>query len=1185
MPLKKLILNGFKSFADQTVIDFGTGITGIVGPNGSGKSNITEAIRWVMGESSAKSLRGSNMKDIIFAGSEFRKAMNHAEVTLVFANKKRELHYDSDLVTITRKLLRSGDSKYSINNKSVRLKDIHALFLDSGISQKSMAIISQGRVDQVLNSKPDQRREIFEEAAGVLHFKEQKELAQRQLAKTSDNLIRINDLVKELETRLAPLEEQSSLARQYRFQKKQLDQKLKTLLAFEIQNLGQSKQHLEADADKNMAILTQLDKEVKSSQAKLKNKKDTFSKLIQVKEKLSDELEEVKAGLARLNTSLEVNQQAAQFDQATQNEYHEQIAAIKNNLSESQEQENELTKALDQKTAQKKKLDTEKQQLLKQGQVSVAELNKQLEDSRKSYIEILQEQTAANNQAVYLKKELARNHEDQDRKVEDSGLQAAQNQLADLKEQGQKLKAEKTNLQDQVASLTAQAAQLARDWQEKSRFLRKSRNSLDTNQARLNALSRIQSRHDGYYYGVKNVLNHKGDFAGVVGAVGELISFSSELAPALITALGSGVQDIVMTDRGSARDAIQLLKARHAGRATFLPLDSLRFRKIPHSTQVTLSTIPGFKGVASDLVQTNNSVDISNAISFLLANVIVVDNIDTAMNVHRRVGHYRVVTLDGDIISPGGSMTGGGRNKVNNSPLQLAAEINELKKAILLDKKQLQQYHSQTDEAAENQKQANTNKEQKQRQLQEIVTQLREAAISYQNQEKEVSRLQAAFKLEDKREQERKKLASSLRQQISANQQRQTELLEQKNKLQANINALKQQLKQASTANKDLQKRLAKLEPQIAVYTNQIANLKEQKLTNKKEQDTLNNQQTVLLAKLQELAEKKNKQSESSSDFKTKKKQLVKSRDTASEKLLELNRQLGKLNAETSQLENIVSRNYELRKDAANEREEFSVRLTKLNSQIDMRLHKLAADYSLTYEAALASSKLENNQENRNKLHKSVKLHQMSIADIGPVNLQSITEYENVKQRYDFLKGQQDDLLTARSNLQQAMTDLDDKVKERFAATFSRIAASFSKIFPVVFGGGDAKLVLTHPDDLLATGIEIIARPPGKKLEHLSLLSGGERSLTAITLLFAMLEVNPVPFCILDEVEAALDDVNVNRFARFLRHFDLETQFIVITHRRGTMEKADQLYGVVMQESGISQVLSVSLDELKKEVH
>lgn len=1187
MPLTELIIDGFKSFAEKTTIHFGNGITGIVGPNGSGKSNITEAIRFAMGESRVKTLRGSNMKDVIFAGSELRKPLNRAEVTLVFDNKKRDLAFNSDQVAVTRRIFRSGDNSYLINNQEVRLRDVRELFLDSGISQNSLAIISQGRVDQILNSKPEDRREIFEEAAGVLHFKEQKQLAENQLAKTNDNLIRINDLVKELESRLTPLEEQSSLAKEYKFQKAGLDKKLKTLLAFQIQVLNNQKEDLSNQADQNKRLLSKLDNEVKESQSAVSVKKREYEKVQAEREQLQHDLLTVTDQLSNLNAKLQVAEQSKQFDEATKNEYQTQAKELEEQIDALNEELHGFDQQSASLTNSQKALKAKRKELTNQLKENPEQLNQKLDDQRNEYIQLLQDQTSNNNQIVYLNSEVKRLKEDTSYQNNDVSeqLNSATQELDELKKKGQKLAKKRKDVEQKLSSSEDNLTQIQKKLDYLREVANKERNELQQISARREALINIQKRHEGYYYGVRNVLNHQENYPGVIGVVGELLAFPTELEAAMTTALGGGVQDLITRTRISARDAINTLKQNHAGRATFLPLDGLRQYRISSSTITTLQSFDGYQGIASELVKSNTDVDISAAIQYLLGSVIIVDTIETALKVSRRVNRYRIVTLDGDIISPGGSMTGGQRNQRNNSPLQTTAEINKLERKITRLKGQYVTDQNSLADLSQNQEQLASDKDELATQLQTINQNLNEAVLSYQNQEKEVKRLQDASDLYHSRVSERTNRLKELQSQINAAKDKQEKFDQQAVKEKKLIGNIQLRIKNFTQLNEKVQEQVKKIDPEIAVYTNKLENLFNRQEERKRQLKTSNNQLTALKQKLIALSQNGKLSIEKREKLSQSKTELTAEREQLQQQVNKISAQLGQFDAQINKLDQVASRNYDLRKDAAVEQEEFSVKITKLSASIDQKLDTLSSDYSLTYEAALEQAEGENTPDERAKLAKSVKLHRMSIEDIGPVNLDSIEEYDSVKKRYDFLNGQQNDLLNARQNLKQSMTELDKEVKTRFSESFEKIADSFTKIFPVVFNGGSAKLVLTEPDDMLTTGIEIIAQPPGKKLQRLSLLSGGERALTAITLLFAMLKVNPVPFCILDEVEAALDDANVTRFAEFLQRYDMHTQFIVITHRRGTMAKANQLFGVVMQESGVSQVLSVSLKDIKDEVN
>ena len=1186
MPLQQLVLNGFKSFADKTTIRFNNGITGIVGPNGSGKSNITEAIRWVMGEGSAKSLRGENMKDVIFAGSQMRAPMNHAEVELVFDNRDHQLAYDNDEVVVTRKILRNGESDYLLNHHPVRLKDVRTLFIESGMSSDSLGIISQGKVDEILNSKPQQRRGIFEEAAGVLHFKQQKEIALKQLDKTNANLIRINDLVKELEGRIEPLHEQSSLAKEYKFQKEQLDHKLKQLLGLEIESLNEEKKAIAKKAAANQGILNKLDDEVKQSQADLEEKRKQSNERHAEKDEKQQDLLSLTQKIATLTTDLQMHQQSREYDVATQKEYNAQSKELKERkkrlLSQLEANEKDLN-SQNQVLANFVKKQKNLKQELKQGP---EQLNNQLEKVRSDYIQTLQDQTSNNNEIVYLKNELTRSKKSNDNRQQEveEQLGEAQKILAQLKKQGQDLVLKRKQLNETIATLDRKIAEESKLKDQSEQAYVKVRNDLQQLSAQVEGLKKIRDRHEGYYYGVKYVLNHQSDFHGIVGVIGELISFPAELEAALSTALGGGVQDLVTIDQSSARDAINLLKQTRTGRATFLPLDGLRHNEIAVSTLKSLQSIEGFKGVAADLVTSKTETDISNAISYLLGNVLVVDTIDTALRVQRRIGrYYRIVTMDGDIISPGGSMTGGTRNTRNNSPLATNAEIDKLTRQIKTGNVEFTKLQTALNELDQRLTELQTELEAKNTDLTALNQKISEQAIKYENEEKEVQRLTKLNDLQQKAQLEKKQEEAELTSRLEKEQAKKKELEEVAQTQRAKMDQLKTELTDFDEAYKKLQAELSNLNSDLAVVKNKLENITTKKSELEEQLENTNSRLKDIEEKIKALSLSQNGQSESEIEEQVAK--LSKQKKQMQEALAEINKDLGKFDAQINNLDQVATRNYNLRKNTAAEQEEYSARLGELKSQINQKLGILSEEYSLTFEAALQLSEGQNTTDLRKKLEREVHLHKMSLADIGEVNLNSIEEYEDVKTRYDFLNGQQNDLLKARKDIEESMSKLDDEVKSRFSATFHQIERSFAKIFPIMFDGGHARLELTDPKNLLETGIEIIAQPPGKKSQKLTLLSGGERALTAITLLFAMLQVNPVPFCILDEVEAALDETNVDRFAQFLNHYDMKTQFIVITHRRGTMQKADNLYGIVMQESGISKVLSVSLNEIKKEVN
>ncbi len=1188
MTLTELTLNGFKSFAQKTTLRFDSGVTGIVGPNGSGKSNITEAIRWVMGEMSVKSLRSSKMTDVIFSGSKFRPPMNQAEVTLVFNNEDHRLASSSERVTVTRRLLHSGDSQYLINQKDVRLKDVRRLFIDSGLTEHSLAIISQGKVDEILNSNPQERRGLFEEAAGVLRFKLQKQQAVTQLEATQANLVRINDLVRSLKERLDPLAEQQSLAKQYQFEKGQFDRQEKTLLAFEIQDLAEKQEQVESKSKQNQQLLDRFDHEVNQSQQELSQKRDQLTALTSRKDDLQKRLLQCTQEEADLKTQLEVGEQSHQYQTATKKEYTQQYHQLEAEQSQTLQKKQTLQKRLDQ--ISEKLVLLRKQKKAQQTALNhdPKKLDQQVEQTRSQYIQLLQDQTTANNEATYLMTQLKRNHLD---KIHDPDqtrdqFEKSQVKLEQLENKKKQLRTQLVLKKEQFDQLSKSLSERSRSRQQDQLLLERQQTQLERLKAQKETLLQLQKRHEGYYSGVRHVLNHLPMYEGIIGAVGDLIRFPKRLEAALTTALGAGVQDLVARDQSSARDAIQQLKQMRGGRATFLPLDHLRYGTIPASTLALFQSFPGYEGVASDLVETKGKVDLTAAIHYLLGNVIIVDTMDTALAISRKsYRHYRTVTLDGDVLNPGGAMTGGVRNVNSNSPLALNGEIialiDHVGSLMTKIKTQREQVKKITLSLAPIQSQQN----QLQEQIQELIAQLNTVSVEINTQQHEVDRLSKESDLRRAQEKEREKTRHDLQNQLAATRQKQEDLVNQLQQCKTKLERVQEQLKASTQDSQSRQKELSELSAQEAVANNQHENLEGQLQQEVQQLDTIKAQLVTIADKIKQLDQKHLSSSSLKEQIQKQQSQLEVTKKNLQDELKTHNERAGQLNVKIERLTAIASRNYELRKTAAQSQETIAVSLADLKSQIDQRLTKLRQRYSLSFEAALQqASKLENTKATRLRLQKKIRLHEMALKDLGDVNLQAISEYAEVKDRYDFLSKQQNDLLQAKNDLQTTMANLDSEVKRRFSTTFKQIADQFSLVFPQVFGGGQAKLVLTDPDDLLTTGVELIAQPPGKKLQKLSLLSGGERALTAITLLFAMLTVDPVPFCVLDEVEAALDDENVDRFAHFLKHFGQKTQFIVITHRRGTMLQADQLLGVVMQESGVSQVVSVTLKQLAEKV-
>ncbi|MCH3990291.1 MAG: chromosome segregation protein SMC [Lactobacillus sp.] len=1177
MPLKQIILSGFKSFADRTVINLAPGVTGIVGPNGSGKSNITEAVRWVMGEGSAKALRGQSMQDVIFGGSVNRHGMNHASVTLVFDNQRHELAWPGSEVTITRRLLKNGDASYLINGKQVRLKDVRGLFLSGNLSAGSLAIISQGRVDQVLDSKPEARRSIFEEAAGVLHFKEQKHEAVVRLKQTNENLVRIHDLLTEVQARVEPLAQQSSAARDYQFEQAKLAKQEQALLALEIADFEQQLAKVK-DAGRKSS------REIAEIEAALARDKETILTLKKRQARLQDRQTTAQAEnlqltkrISGLSNKIELAKQTGDFNRASRQELSGQVSALTSSL-----QARALTiKQNEQETgkikAEQDKLQDELEHL-QAGRTDPEVVRQKLTKKRQSYLQHLDQQSKLSNQIVALQTNLdqlkqQRSSADQHRQAQAEQLAT---ELAKQKQTAADLTKQIQAKKQQLVSINQRLAQIKQSRQTKQADLNRYAKTVHSLTGQLQVLQGMSKRHQGYYYGVRYVLNHLSDFTGILGAVGDLIRFDSRYEAALKTALGSGVQNLIAKDRYAARDAIKRLKADRAGRASFLPLDNLRVRKLAAPTRAMLKNVAGFIAVASELVEVQNS-EVQPAIDYLLGTTIVVDTIASATSLSQRVHSYRIVTLDGDIISPGGLMTGGSRSKQDNSPLAVTSQLTAVNQRLQAAQAHVPGLQAQLGQLVEQTADCVASQEAVQHELQNLRQQLTAAKTNQSLTNQRLAELQNAASPQV----EQQKMQTQLRDL----QTRHAALLHLLNQEKQDVAKLSQELKQAEAAWQTGQEQVASLQAKLAVIGNKLANNQrynaQLQAAQRQEQEKLQ----AVQAKLAGVEEQKDTSLKEQAAAEQELKKLQEKQASLSAQLAELSTQLGKLSPQLEHAQASADEAYEHRQEAADKQEQLAVKVASLQEKQQQKLESLQSKYQISFSAVMDQLEIENTADNLQKLQRQVRLHEKTIAEIGPVNLQAIEEYQTVKERRDFLQKQEADLLTGRGNLQATMAKLDQTVAERFSNTFAKISASFAKLFPIVFGGGKAQLKLTDPDTPLTTGIEVSAQPPGKRLQELSLLSGGERALTAITLLFAILEVKPVPFCILDEVEAALDDPNVDRFGKFLHRYAAKTQFIVITHRRGTMVQADQLCGVVMQESGVSQVLTVSLQQMKDKVN
>lgn len=1182
MQLKKIILKGFKSFPEKTVLTFDHGVTGIVGPNGSGKSNIIEAIRWVMGEQSAKRLRGDRMNDVIFSGTHERKPLNIAEVELILDNSDGYLDVEFEEVSVLRRISRTGDSTYMINQQECRLRDISDLFMDSGLGRESFSIISQGQVEAVFNSKPEDRRGIFEEAAGVYKYKVRKQDAERKLDQTQENLDRVQDILYELEAQLEPLKKQSDIAQSYIDQKEQLTDLDVGVTVFKIKELIET---IKEDKVKNDVLGEKLNDVLKNIED-LEHNQEKQKTLVQELEELRDELNrdlvEVVRKRERTEAALNLFDEKARHKEVFIQEKDTAIDRLTKQNSNLQEELAEVTQWFDKESKELKQFMNELKELEEKREYLEGDKAEQMEEIRSSYIEWLQKQTSLKNEKKYLEQELSRNRRDEE-KTQSHILTLKQevdthkSQLADKEEAYQEVSQHLLSLLNDFNDLELTLSEKKEEAQRKNQRTQQTRQELERAKAKQGSLFDMQENYAGYYAGVRAIMQEKNRLEGIIGTVAELIEIPKAYLQAIDTVLGTRGQFVVVEDEKAGRSAINYLKQYKKGRATFLPITTIQSRYIPSSTQERIASIPGYIGIASELVK--NKSDVQDIIDNLLGQTIVAETLESA-NIIARATQFRnrVVSLEGDVINAGGSMTGGGGRQNTTSPIfTQKVELDTLTKFIDQNEKvvlemQAQQEHLEK-ELQELETQATTVR------IQGEETRLKEQQLKneVEHLETEVNRLERQLKATSFEESEQKTLLEDYSTQLDILENDLVDItkkLEESNRRmellsseQENIDEEKEKIadgiQKVSEKRNDVREKLAEirsnrqyLETQIDQNAEQISELKadiesfgtEMEVDSKEE---LESNLEKLIVKQSSIEEKQIEVKQSLQDENT--------------KIAGLSEQLQKLNGRQQYL--------------AEERSKLAVEISRNDVRMDHSLNYLVDEYKIGFEEAKLLKTPEISLE---EAQKKVRLLKKGIEELGPVNLNSVAEYEHVNERYTFLSKQQNDLIDAKLQLYNTMDEMDAIVEKQFEETFLRIQEEFARVFPKMFGGGYAELVLSEPDNLLETGIEIIAQPPGKRLTRLSLLSGGERALTAISLLFAIIQVNPVPFCILDEAEAALDDANVIRFGRYLEEFEGDTQFIVITHRKGTMEHANQLYGVTMQEKGISKIVSVSLNEAQE---
>ncbi|GIP36769.1 chromosome partition protein Smc [Paenibacillus sp. J31TS4] len=1184
MFLKRIELAGFKSFADKTELEFVQGITAVVGPNGSGKSNISDGIRWVLGEQSARSLRGGKMEDVIFAGSDARKAVNYGEVSLTLDNSDNALGLDFSEVTVTRRVHRSGDSEYFINRQSCRLKDITELFMDTGIGKEAYSIIGQGRIEEILSTKSEDRRGIFEEASGIVKYKSRKKEAEKKLNETEQNLLRIHDLVSELEDQIEPLRLQSEKAIRYKQLKEVLKKSEISLYVYQIEEIHRNwsamKQRLEELKTEQMELASV----VNQHDAYLERHRWETRRLEQELQQLQESLLTISAEFEKCEGQGEVLRERkkhlastrAQLEQ-TIGSQEERIGTRRDDLAETKQKivtvSQQLEDCRDQLTEEEEKLlgvnggisseaeETHKAELL-DALNAIAQSRNELR-----YAE--QQLEAVARREGRLEGELAKWAEEKDK------LASRRTELEASKE---RVGGELTHIRERYAELVQSLKAKSASLEQSQLAVRREEQRRDALLSRKDTMKEMQDDYDGFQHGVKEVLKaakRPDGLRGIHGAVAELVTVPAEIELAVETALGGALQNIVVENEADGRTAIAFLKKRQSGRATFLPLDVIRGRSVSDHDLRAVEGQPGFVGVAAELVRFDDKY--RNIFSSLLGTVIIAETLEDANRIAAKCQYrFRVVTREGDVVNPGGSMTGGSQHRKTTSLLGRQRQIEELTREIAQADKQLAALQEQTRQlrqqlAAENEELERLREEGERKRIEEQQYAAELAPLAKEAQKNE--ELSALY------EQDQEALEDEKRQLLA----RRTEAEAQLAAMERREKELQQAIRDAELARKASESAKEELVGQMTELKVQAASLAQEKQSLVEQYKRLQADHGQAESELEmnrrlleqviadsETNEKESlMQAEQLNDLKSKKQSCLEKteykRAERAEWAKTLEEEENKTRTQRNQLKKVEE-----------ELHQTEVRLNRSDVELDNLLNKLAEDYELSYEMAKDKYPLP---EDVTATQATVKELKRQITALGDVNLGAIEEYSRVNERYEFLSEQKADLTEAKTTLYHVIREMDEEMSRRFRTTFEAIRSHFVIVFAKLFGGGRADLILSDPSSPLDTGIEIVAQPPGKKLQNLQLLSGGERALTAIALLFSILRVKPVPFCVLDEVEAALDEANVSRFAEYLREFSHVTQFIVVTHRKGTMEEADVLYGVTMEEGGVSKLVSVKLEQ------
>ena len=1179
MYLKRLEMQGFKSFADKTVFEFKKGITAVIGPNGSGKSNISDAIRWVLGEQSIKSLRGSKSEDIIFAGTENRKSLGFAEVNMVIDNEDGSLPLEYSEVTVTRKLFRTGETGYYINKVPCRLKDILELFMDTGIGKDGYSIIGQGRIDEILSNKSEDRRHIFEEAAGIVKYRARRDETEKKLEQTKLNLLRINDILSEIEVNIEPLKLQSEKARKFLDLREELKNIEVGLFVYKIDTYKEKLKELENNKE---IFNTQSDEENKKLDKMQKLKEELKEKI----ETISSEIErmqvlgfESKNKIEKINSDINISKEKISNNSENKNRLENEISQSKQNITMLEEERQG-------KIDKKENLDSNKEKFTKELQIKEEELKKLSEKLSSKELEIEEKKKNVEDgkeEKYNLQNEITQydvNYENLDNRKKQAEKELTQT-ISELDEK-RTIKNEINNKFLEIEKIKNKNEALIEEQKSKKQKLEEKINEYDKTINRLtdemrfkttrkNFLVETEREKEGYAKSVKELLkaceNDSELKKGVHGVLANIVSADEKYQTAIEMSLGFSLQNIVTQNENDAKKMIEYLRKNNLGRASFLPISSVHGKKIDK-----IKETKGMIGIASDLVKYKKEYE--GIVLNLLGKTVIVENMQNAIELSKANNYsFRVVTLEGDIINPSGAISGGSINKKTVNLLGRANEIKELEKNIKQLEEKIEQNKKEKEEIIEQSKLV---------EIEEKNQELKQIEISYATEKEKLNQINEQIESIIAKKEKLSNEISSLEAKKEECKAKKVEITAKVEELTEKINSLTAEIEEFAKSNKDEQKYIDDLNIEITNLKISVSSFDESSMSIdelvERIDKNIKTEQDLITSKQEQIQkmELSNKELEKNITLFEESIQKIKEAVVnSSEKSEELKESRVKENEKLNALETDIEKQFETIQEIKEQLVKINIRTTNIQQDIEDTINELWNEYEITPNNAKDYPKPENMQlaqKQVNDLHNKIK-------ELGSVNVDSIEEYKKTKERYETMSEQRLDLETTMAKLRNMIADMTSTMKKQFEIKFKQINKNFNHVFYELFGGGKAELVLEDEENILECGIDIRVQPPGKKLQNMMLLSGGEKALTAIAILFAILEINPAPFSILDEIEAALDDVNVYRFAEFLKKFSSTTQFLVITHRKGTMEAADTVYGVTMEESGISKLLSIKLKD------